>query len=350
MLEENEKTTEEQDELYEHYRIVADKGQSLLRIDKFLTLRIENTSRNKIQAAAEAGNILVNEKPVKSNYKVKPNDVISIVLSFPPRETELIAEDIPLDILFEDEDLIIVNKKAGMVVHPAYGNFTGTLVNALMFHFENLPHAKDTDLRPGLVHRIDKDTSGILVIAKNELSMSRLAQAFYNRDLDRKYVALVWGDFEEDEGTITGHIGRSAKNRKVMDVYPDGSEGKHAVTHYKVLERFRYVTLIECKLETGRTHQIRVHMQHIGHPIFSDKDYGGNIILKGTTFSKYKQFVTNCFKTLPRQALHAKSLAFKHPRTGEYIHFESELPEDMQTVIDKWRTYSTAYQDVQPEE
>lgn len=350
MLEENEQTTEEQDELYEHHRIVVDKGQGLLRIDKFLTLRLENTSRNKIQSAADAGNILVNDKAVKSNYKVKPNDIISIVLSFPPRETELIAEDIPVDILYEDKDLVIVNKKAGMVVHPAYGNFTGTLVNALMHHFKNLPHAKDTDMRPGLVHRIDKDTSGILVIAKNELAMSKLAQAFYNRDLDRRYVALVWGDFEEDEGTITGHIGRSAKNRKIMDVYPDESYGKHAVTHYKVLERFRYVTLIECKLETGRTHQIRAHMQHIGHPIFSDKDYGGNVILKGTTFSRYKQFVTNCFKILSRQALHAKSLGFKHPSSGEYIHFESELPEDMQTVIEKWRTYSTAYQDVQPEE
>ena len=335
---------EEQDELFEHHRIVVEKGHQMIRIDKFLTNRLENTTRSKVQNAADAGSIIVNDKPVKSNYKVKPSDVISIVLTYPPRETELLAEDIPIDIVFEDDDIIIVNKKPGMVVHPAYGNYSGTLVNALMFHIKGLPKGSD-EMRPGLVHRIDKETSGIMVIAKNDISLTKLAKDFFDRTMNRRYVALVWGDFQEDEGTITGHIGRNLRDRKIMDCFPDGSNGKHAVTHYKVLERFRYVTLVECKLETGRTHQIRVHMKHIGHPLFNDKEYGGNYILKGTTFGKYKQFAANCFISLPRQALHAKSLGFNHPRTGEYVFFDSELPEDMATTIDKWRKYSNAYSD-----
>ncbi|MEI7595395.1 MAG: RluA family pseudouridine synthase [Bacteroidota bacterium] len=332
--------SEEQDELFEHHRIIVDKGQGLLRIDKFLTLRLENTSRNKVQSAADAGNILVNDKPVKPNYRVKPCDVISVVLAYPPREIELIPENIPIDIVYEDEDIIIINKKPGIVVHPAYGNYTGTLVNAVLFHFNQLPHAKDSDIRPGLVHRIDKDTSGIMVMAKNEFSMAKMSKKFFDRNIDRKYVALVWGDFEEENGTITGNIGRSLKDRKIMGVFPDGELGKHAVTHYKVIEHLRYVSLVECKLETGRTHQIRVHMKHIGHPIFNDKEYGGDIILKGTTFTKYKQFANNCFNILPRQALHAKSLGFEHPRTGEYMFFDSDLPEDMAMALDKWRNYT----------
>lgn len=347
---------EDDQELYEHYRVSVDKGQDLLRIDKFLMNRIENATRTKIQQAAENGNILVNEKPVKSNYKVKPYDVITVVFSHPPREIELIPQDIPIDIVYEDDDLIIVNKQPGMVVHPGYGNYKGTLVNALVYHFQQLPVSKSgatlhvtkksqeqAVLRPGLVHRLDKNTSGIMVVAKSEIAMMKLAKDFFDRNLDRKYVALVWGDFAEDTGTITGNIGRHLKDRKLMDVFPPESElGKHAVTHYKVLERFGYVTLIECKLETGRTHQIRAHMQHIGHSIFNDDTYGGNRILKGTTFAKYKQFVENCFTLLPRQALHAKSLGFTHPITGKQIHFDSELPADMQAVIEKWRGYSVS--------
>lgn len=350
---------EEQDgdqELYEHYRVVADKGQEPLRIDKFLMNRVQNATRTKIQQAAENGNILVNEKPVKSNYKVKPHDVITVVFAHPPREIELIPQNIPIDIVYEDNDLIIVNKQPGMVVHPGYGNYKGTLVNALVYHFQQLPvsksgaaletNKKSTEqavLRPGLVHRLDKNTSGIMVVAKSEVAMTKLAQDFFDRNLDRKYIALVWGDFKEDSGTVVGNIGRHLKDRKLMDVFPEGSEyGKHAVTHYKVLERFGYVTLIECKLETGRTHQIRAHMQHIGHSLFNDDTYGGNRILKGTTFAKYKQFVDNCFELLPRHALHAKSLGFNHPTSGRYIHFDSELPEDMQAVIKKWRTYANS--------
>lgn len=338
-------------DLYEHYRFTADKGQEPLRVDKFLMNRIENATRTKIQKGAEAGCILVNEKVVKSNYRVKPGDVITVVFAHPPREIELIPQDIPIDIVYEDDDFIIVNKQPGLVVHPGYGNYTGTLVNALVFHFQNLPKStlrqaqgddrgNEEELRPGLVHRLDKNTSGIMVIAKNELSMNRLAKDFFDRNLDRKYVALVWGDFEEDEGTITGNIGRSLKNRKVMDVFPGGEHGKHAVTHYKVLERFGYVTLIECKLETGRTHQIRAHLQHIGHPLFNDDTYGGDRILKGTTFSKYKQFIENCFALMPRHALHAKSLGFKHPSTKKKVFFDSELPADMKAVLEKWRVYS----------
>lgn len=360
---------EEEQELFEHFRIVADKGQMLLRIDKFLMDRIRNATRTKIQQAAEQGHILVNDKPVKSNYKVKPHDVIVVMFTHPPREIELVPQDIPLNIVYEDDDLIMLNKEAGMVVHPGFGNYKDTLVNALVYHFQHLPvsrsgatqlaePAKAEDgkeksgsqpdtlspvLRPGLVHRLDKNTSGIMVVAKTNLAMTRLAKTFFDRDLDRLYVALVWGDFTEDTGTVVGNIGRHLRDRMLMDVFPEGSEhGKHAVTHYRVLERFGYVTLIECKLETGRTHQIRVHMQHIGHPLFNDERYGGNRILKGTTFAKYKQFVENCFAILPRHALHAKSLGFRHPVTGKYIHFDSELPADMQAAITKWRGYASS--------
>lgn len=353
MPEENE----EEQGLFEHYRVETDKGQSLLRIDKFLMNRIENATRTKIQQAAENGNILVNDKPVKSNYKVKPHDVITVVFAHPPREIELIPQNIPINVVYEDEAIIIINKQPGMVVHPGYGNYKGTLVNALVYHFQNLPTSKsgatlntenkqttNAVLRPGLVHRLDKNTSGIMVVAKSELAMTKLAKDFFDRNLDRQYIALVWGDFKEDSGTVTGNIGRHLRDRKLMDVFPEGSEfGKHAVTHYKVLERFGYVTLIECKLETGRTHQIRAHMQHIGHSLFNDDTYGGDRILKGTTFAKYRQFVENCFELLPRHALHAKSLGFNHPATGKYIHFDSELPEDMLSVIEKWRGYSNSY-------
>ncbi len=337
---EEEKNENEEQELYEHHRFVADKGQGLLRIDKFLMARLENTSRNKIQNAAKAGNILVNDQVAKSNYKVKPMDVVSVVLAFPPREIELIPEDIPIKIVYEDEHILIVNKDAGMVVHPGHGNYTGTLVNALIFHFRDLPMQNNEPVKPGLVHRIDKNTSGNLLIAKNELAQTRLAKTFFDRKIDRLYHALVWGDLKEDEGTITGHIGRSLKNRQVMEVFPDGEHGKHAVTHYRVLERFGYVTLVECKLETGRTHQIRAHFRYIGHPLFNDETYGGDRILKGTTFTKYKQFVQNCFKTCPRQALHAKTLGFLHPITSKQMSFDSELPHDMQQLMEKWRNYA----------
>lgn len=332
---------ESEGELFEHLRIVVDKGQALLRIDKYLKEKIVNSSRNKIQVAADAGNILVNEKPVKSNYRVKPFDVVSVVFAHPPRDKELKAENIPLKIVYEDPDVIIINKQPNMVVHPGFGNYSGTLVNALLYHFNNLPTLPNQeDPRPGLVHRLDKNTSGIMVLAKNEMSMTKLAKQFFDRTIDRKYVALVWGNVQDDEGTITGHIGRDLKNRKVFTVFPNGDYGKHAVTHYKVLERFGYVTLIECKLETGRTHQIRVHLKYIGHTLFNDNEYGGDEILKGTTFAKYKQFVNNCFELLPRIGLHAKSLGFTHPSTGEWIFFDSDMPDDMQKAIEKWRSYS----------
>lgn len=342
MLEEEEKT-EEQEELFEHYNIVADPGQEPLRIDKFLIDRIPNTSRNKLQAAARNGNILVNQNVVKPNYKVKPDDEISIVLPYPVREIELIPENIPLDIVYEDDDLVVLNKTAGMVVHPGYGNYSGTLVNALIYHFDNLPQKKnDFDGRPGLVHRLDKLTTGLMVVAKSEDALTKLAKQFFDRTIERKYNALVWGDLEEDEGLVEGHIGRSLKNRKVMSVFPDGDYGKQALTRYKVLKRYGYVTLVECKLETGRTHQIRAHFRYLRHPLFNDMEYGGNKILKGTTFTKYKQFVQNCFDLLPRQALHAKTLGFTHPATGEFMQFDSELPEDMQAVLVKWETYTSA--------
>lgn len=338
MLEEEDlRDTDEQD-LYEHLRVVVDKGQSLLRIDKFLMHRIENASRNRIQSAIEAGSVLVNEKIVKSSYKVKPMDVISVVLPHPPRDTEVYPEDIPLNIVYEDDDVLVINKPAGMVVHPGYNNYSGTLVNGLVFHFQQLPQLPGNDGRPGLVHRIDKDTSGLLLISKNERSMAWLAKQFFDHTIARKYMALVWGDLEED-GTVSGYIGRSIKDRRVMDVYDDETRGKWSVTHYKVLERFNYVTLIECQLETGRTHQIRAHMKHIGHPLFSDATYGGDKILSGTIFSKYRQFVVNCFDLIPRQALHALSLGFIHPSTKKFIHFESDLPADFQAVLQKWRNY-----------
>jgi len=326
-------------ELFEHYRFNVDPGQSMLRIDKYLSNRLENASRTKIHDAANAGNILVNNNPVKPNYKVKPNDIVQVVLPNPPREIELIPEDIPIKIVYEDDDVVVVNKEPGMVVHPAYGNYTGTLVNALMWHFRDLPLFSSGEARPGLVHRIDKDTSGILVIAKNELALNRLSKQFYDRTTDRRYIALVWGQMESPEGTITGNVGRSIRDRKIMQVFPDGSQGKPAITHYKVIENYSYISMVECKLETGRTHQIRVHFSNLRHPLFNDEVYGGDQIIKGTTFSKYQQFIKNCFKILPRQALHAKSLAFDHPVTGKRLFFDSEIPDDMQQVIEKWRRY-----------
>jgi 23S rRNA pseudouridine1911/1915/1917 synthase len=330
----------EQEELYEHHRLTVEKGKTPLRIDKYLMSRLENTTRNKIQKACEADCVLVNGKPVRSSYTVKPHDEIVIVLPEPVREFELIPQDIPLNIIYEDDDLLIVNKNAGMVVHPAYGNYSGTLVNALAFHFQNLPENPTMMHRPGLVHRIDKNTSGLLVIAKTELAMNQLAKEFFERTIHRNYLALVWGDFKTESGTVTGNIGRNLKDRKIMDVFPDGDYGKHAVTHYQVVERFGYVTLVRCKLETGRTHQIRVHMKHIGHPIFNDNEYGGDKILKGTTFTKYKQFVENCFEMIPRQALHAATIGFIHPRTRKEMFFESKLADDFEAVLGKWRKYS----------
>lgn len=340
LVNENNDPDSGEHDLYEHYHFVVDRGQGLLRIDKYLHSRIEGISRNKIQITARAGNILVNGEAVKPNYKVKPGDSISIVMAHPPREIELLPENIPINIVHEDDHIVVVDKEAGMVVHPGYGNYTGTLVNALVYHFGGLPLQNDEDIKPGLVHRIDKNTSGLLVVAKTELAQSRLAKCFFDRDVDRLYHALVWGDFKEDEGTITGHIGRSLKNRKVMDVFPDGEYGKQAVTHYRVLERFGYVTLVECKLETGRTHQIRAHFRYMGKPLFNDATYGGDQIIKGTTFTKYKQFVRNCFTMMPRHALHAKTLAFRHPVTSEQVFFESPLADDMREVINKWRSYA----------
>jgi 23S rRNA pseudouridine1911/1915/1917 synthase len=328
-------------ELYEHFRFTADPGQNHLRIDKFLVNKIENISRSRIQSALNAGNILVNEVAVKPNYKVKPHDIISVVLPQPPREIELIPENIPLNIIYEDEHLLIVNKEAGMVVHPGYGNYTGTLVNALMYHLKDEPLFKTGKERPGLVHRIDKETTGLLVIAKNEWSMNRLAKQFYEKTSKRTYQAIVWGNMENEEGTINGHIGRNPKDRKKMHVFEDGSDGKPAITHYKVLERFNYVNLVECRLETGRTHQIRVHFQYIKHPLFGDREYGGDKILRGTTFTRYRQFIHNCFSILPRQALHAKSLGIIHPNSGKEMFFDSELPDDMSQVLEKWTRYTS---------
>jgi len=330
---------ETETELYEHYRYVVDPGQSMLRIDKYLSARIENVSRTRVQAAAQAGNILVNESPVKPNYRVKPLDIIQILLPNPPREIELIPQDLPVSVVYEDDDLIVVDKAAGMVVHPAYGNYSGTLMNALMFHLRDLPLFNTGELRPGLVHRIDKNTSGLLVVAKNEYAHNKLARQFFNRTTGRLYTALVWGTPEPAEGTITGHVGRNIRDRKIMQVFHDGSQGKHAVTHYRIIEQLGYVSLVECRLETGRTHQIRVHMAWKGHPLFNDEEYGGHRILKGTTFTKYQQFVRNCFEMLPRQALHARTLSFDHPVTGKRLYFESPIPPDMVAVIEKWRGY-----------
>jgi 23S rRNA pseudouridine1911/1915/1917 synthase len=329
---------EPEEELFEHYRFDVPKGQAFLRIDKYLMLMVPNATRNKIQNAATNGDIYVNDVPVKSNYKVKPLDIIRILLAHPPFENRVDPEDIPLDIVYEDEALLLINKPPNFVVHPGHGNYTGTLVNALAFHFKNLP--LNSSERPGLVHRIDKDTSGLLVVAKTEAAMTYLAKQFEDKTSEREYIALVWGNVKEDEGTITGNIARHVKDRMQMAVFADPEIGKHAVTHYKVLERLGYVTLISCKLETGRTHQIRVHLKHIGHTLFNDERYGGNLILKGTTFTKYKQFIDNCFKTLPRQALHAKTLGFIHPNTGEMMRFDTEIPKDMADCIEKWRNYS----------
>ncbi len=326
-------------ELYEHFRVVVDKGQSQVRVDKYLFERLVNSSRNRIQKAADAGLIMANGKPVKSNYKVKPCDVLTVMMDRPRYDNDIIPEDIPLDIVYEDNDLMVVNKPAGLVVHPGCGNYHGTLVNAIAWHLKDNPKYDPNDPQVGLVHRIDKDTSGLLVVAKTPDAKTHLGLQFYNKTTKRKYNALVWGVVENNEGTIEGNIGRNPKDRMQMAVLSDPAQGKHAVTHYRVLERLGYVTLVECVLETGRTHQIRVHMKHIGHTLFNDERYGGNEILKGTHFSKYKQFVNNCFETCPRQALHAMTLGFVHPRTGEEMFFTSPLPEDMTNLIDKWRNY-----------
>ncbi|MDD2797883.1 MAG: RluA family pseudouridine synthase [Bacteroidales bacterium] len=326
-------------EMFEHFRYIADKGQTPMRVDKFLVGRMENGTRNRIQNAAEAGCILANGKSVKSNYKVKPLDVVTVVMERPRREIEIIPEDLSLNIIYEDVDLLVVNKPPGLVVHPGHGNYTGTLVNGLAYHFRNDPSFNADDPRLGLVHRIDKDTSGLVVIAKTEEAKTKLSEQFFNKTTKRRYVALVWGTLSNEEGTVEGHIGRSLKNRLEMTVFPEGEFGKPAVTHYTVLEKLGYVTLVECRLETGRTHQIRVHMKHIGHTLFNDSRYGGDEVLKGTHFSKYKQFVQNCFAVCPRQALHAKTLGFIHPRTGEEMYFDSEIPTDMQMLVERWRNY-----------
>lgn len=331
--------------LYEHFRFEADPGQKQIRIDKFLVDRMEGTSRNRIQLAADAGSILVNDIVVKSNYKIKPKDVVKIMLDYPRRELKIIAEDIPLDVVYEDDSLAVINKPAGLVVHPGHGNYSGTLVNALAYRYKDLPMFNAEDSRPGLVHRIDKDTSGLLVIAKTEHAKTHLSSQFFHKTTKRKYQAVVWGTPKEPNGTVTGHIGRSLKNRQVFTVFENGEYGKHAVTHYRLLEDLGYVSLVECQLETGRTHQIRVHMKHLNHPLFNDSNYGGDVILRGTTFSKYKQFVNNCFNICPRQALHAKLLGFVHPVTGEEMLFESELATDMQQLVDKWRGYISTRMD-----
>ena len=325
-------------ELYEHFRVVVDKGQAPIRVDKYLFERIVNSSRNRIQNAADAGFIMANGKPVKSSYKVKPLDVLTVMLDRPHYDNDIIAEDIPLDIVYEDDYLMVINKPAGLVVHPGCGNYHGTLVNAIAWHLKNVPSYDPNDPQVGLVHRIDKDTSGLLVVAKTPEAKTKLGLQFFNKTTKREYNALVWGVIEENEGTVVGNIGRNPRDRMQMAVVPD-DQGKHAVTHYQVLERLGYVTLVKCVLETGRTHQIRVHMKHIGHVLFNDERYGGNEILKGTHFSKYKQFVNNCFDICPRQALHAKTLGFVHPHTGEEMFFTSELPEDMTNLIGRWRAY-----------
>ena len=329
----------QQPELYEHFRVVVDKGQAPIRIDKYLFERIVNASRNRIQAAADAGFVMANGKPVKSSYKVKTIDMLTVMMDRPRYENDIIPEDIPLNIVYEDADLMVINKPAGLVVHPGCGNYHGTLVNAIAWHLKDVPSYDPNDPQVGLVHRIDKDTSGLLVVAKTPDAKTSLGLQFYNKTTKREYNALVWGIVDEDEGTIVGNIGRNPKDRMQMAVLSDPTQGKHAVTHYKVLERLGYVTLVKCVLETGRTHQIRVHMKHIGHVLFNDERYGGHEILKGTHFSKYKQFVNNCFDICPRQALHAKTLGFVHPRTGEEMFFTSELPEDMTRLLEKWRAY-----------
>lgn len=330
---------ESQDELYEHHRFVADKGQEPFRIDKYLVVKVQNATRNKVQNAIRAGSVLVNDAPIKPNYKIKPGDVVRVVLPTPVREGIIVPEDIPLKIVYEDDDLIVVDKAAGMVVHPGHGNYSGTLVNALAYHFDHFPTAGAMD-RPGLVHRIDKDTSGLLVVAKTEYAMTHLARQFYDHSISRRYKALVWGDFNEDEGTYTGNIGRNPSNRLQMTVFPDGEAGKAAVTHYRVAQRFGYVTLVECRLETGRTHQIRAHFTFHRHPLFSDSRYGGDQILKGTISGAYKLFVRRAMEALPRQALHAELLGFVHPTTGKYLEFSSPMPEDFSSALALWEDYS----------
>lgn len=330
---------EQDDELFEHHRIVADPKQSLVRIDKFLMDRLPNVTRTKIQGGIHEGFVRVNEKSIKPNYRVHPNDVITVALPEPPRDTEVLPENIPLTIVYEDAHLLVVNKPAGMVVHPAYQNWSGTLVNALAYHFQNLPQMPGNEGRPGLVHRIDKDTSGLLVIAKDEVTLTGLAKQFFDHSIERTYWAMVWGVPEPAQGTINVPVGRSLKDRRVTVAFPEGDMGRHAITHYKLLQDLRYVSLVECKLETGRTHQIRAHMKYLGHPLFNDAMYGGDQIAKGTIFSKYKQFVDNCFKLIPRQALHAKTLGFIHPVTKKFLQFDTDLPQDMKDVIDKWENY-----------
>ena len=325
-------------EMYEHHFFEVEKNHDLIRIDKFLLLRIPNTTRTKIQKSISAGNVFCNNSLVKSNYKVKPNDKISIRFEYEPYNKEIIPENIPLDVVFEDNDIVIINKPSNMVVHPSYGHYSGTLIHALLHRFKDIKVNNDNQ-RPGLVHRLDKNTTGLIVIARNEDALTYLSAQFASRTIKRTYVALVWGDVKEEKGTITGNIGRNKKNRKIMTVFQDENEGKHAVTHYEVLERFRYVTLVKCHLETGRTHQIRVHMKHIGHPLFNDNEYGGDKILRGTTFSKYKQFVQNCFQILPRQALHATNLSLRHPKNDELVSFQVDLPADLHNVVDRWRKY-----------
>ncbi|CAG5004285.1 Ribosomal large subunit pseudouridine synthase D [Dyadobacter sp. CECT 9275] len=346
MSAENIEIASEEDDLFEHYRIVADKGQSPMRLDKFLSLHVANASRTKIQNGIEAEAVKVNGLPTKASYKIKPADVITLSLPEPPRDTEIIPEDIPLDIIYEDDVLLIVNKPTGMVVHPAFGNWTGTLINALVHHFQQLPTGRNGEGRPGLVHRIDKDTSGLLVIAKTEFAMSFLARQFFDHTIERTYMALIWGEPQEEKGTITGNIGRSAKDRRVMDIFPDGSQGKHAVTHYETVQSYRYVSLVKCNLETGRTHQIRAHMRHIGHPIFNDNMYGGDKILRGISSGSYKTMVQNCFSLLPGQALHAKSLGFIHPTTKEWIQFDTDLPANFRHILDKWETFVNYQQNI----
>lgn len=339
--------SEEIQELYEHHRIQVDRGQEMLRIDKYLQMHLTGVSRNKVQLAAKAGCIRVNEQPVKSNYRVKPMDVITVLLPEPPHEFELLPEKVDFKVVYEDEDVIVVDKHPGLVVHPGVGNYTGTLLNGLLYYCQDRTTRGGAQAVPYLVHRIDKDTSGLLLVAKNEEAQAVLARQFFYHTIERKYNALVWGDMEGDSSTITGNLGRSPQDRRVMCVYPheeglpeEMQKGKHAVTHWRVMERFGYVTLVECRLETGRTHQIRAHMKHIGHPLFNDAAYGGDTILKGTTFSRYRQFVENCFNVLPRQALHARVLGFEHPATGEHFHFESPVPEDMALCLERWRNYA----------
>ncbi|MBC3540823.1 RluA family pseudouridine synthase [Rufibacter sediminis] len=340
-----DETGADSDELYEHHRIQVDKGQALLRLDKFLMDRLPNVTRNKLQEAIKAESVRINGKATKASYKVKPLDVITVTLATPPRDTDIIPENLPLNIVYEDEELMMINKPPGMVVHPAYNNWSGTLVNGLVYYLQNLPTSRNGEIRPGLVHRIDKDTSGLLVIAKTELAMSYLARQFFDHSIERTYYALVWGVPAQPKGTIVGHIGRSAKDRKIMAVYPDGEFGKPAVTHYEVLESFTYCSLIKCNLETGRTHQIRAHMKYLGHPLFNDATYGGDKILKGQQTGSYKAFVQNTFDVLPRQALHAKSLGFQHPTSHEFVFFESDLPDDFVAALERWRQYGQVLQD-----